>query len=134
MTSLTGRSSSSFTLPCERWRQRVEGPERLDRGAEEVEAQRERGAAREDVEQAAADRVLAGLHDRAGAVVAVALEAGDELVAVDPAAGRAPAWWRGARSRRRDPLQDRVGGGEDEARLVAPAGRRAGRARPGARP
>ena len=96
-TSLTGRSSSSFDLALRALAQRVEGPDRLrpwcrtSRGAAA-----ERGAAREEVDQAAADRVFAGLHDRADAAVAVALEVGEELGRGRSGRLARTRWWRGS--------------------------------------
>ena len=65
----------------------VEGADALDLVTEQVEAQRVGAAGREQVDDAAAHRVFAGLHDGAGANVAVAFEEARELLGPDHAAG-----------------------------------------------
>ncbi len=100
--------------------QRVEGADRLDRAAEEVEPQRLLAGGREDVQQAAADGVLAGLDDRAGAGVAVATEIVDEGVPIEPGAGTRPEMPAPDGVRGGDTLKDRVGGGEHEPRPALP--------------
>ena len=67
--------------------QRVEGADTLEVVAEQVEPERAFAAAREDVDDAAAHGILARLHHRAAAPVAVAGEAGEQLGAVDALAG-----------------------------------------------
>ena len=58
---------------------RIEGADRFERVAEEVEADRVRQPGREEVDDAAADGVFAGLADRAGADEAVDLEPGEDV-------------------------------------------------------
>ncbi len=108
--------------------QGIEGPDRLQDVAEQIEPERLRAAGREDVDDAAADRVFAGLDHRAAAPVAVAREAGEQGCAIDPAArlGREPAGddqlgWRQL-------LEEGVDGGDHQLRprrvLVEEAGER----------
>ena len=99
--------------------QRIEAADRFQGRAEEVQADRLFLATGKDVDQAAADGVVAGLHDRTGAVVAVALEIGHEPVAIDPRPGLGAQMGRAHPLRRRHLLHDRVGGGQDQA-LGAP--------------
>src|SRR5262249_49139955 len=73
--------------------QGIEGADRLEQVAKQIEPQRLFAAGREDVDDAAADRVLAGLDDGAAAPVAVARETGEQRLAIDLTAGlrREPA-------------------------------------------
>ena len=60
--------------------QRIEDADTVDLVAEQIDAQRRRRPRREDIHEAAARRVIAGLGDRAGAQVAVALEKFHQIV------------------------------------------------------
>ncbi len=102
-------------------RQRVEGADRLDRAAEEVEPQRLLVGGGEDVEKAAAHGVLAGLDHRAGAGIAIAPEIVDERIAIEPLAGSGSEMPAADGAGGGYTLKDRIGGGEHEPRPVAPA-------------
>ena len=67
--------------------QRVEAAHRFERIAKQIETNRLRLAGREDVDEAAADRVLARFADGSGARVAVAREIVGERTAIDAFAG-----------------------------------------------
>src|SRR5262249_43933210 len=103
-------------------RLRVEGLDVLERVAEEVEPHRARPPGRVEIENAAAHRVLAGLHDDAGALVSGEIEAFDELVAVDALAGGDVPKRRANEMARGNALQNGVDGGEDERWTSARAG------------
>ena len=66
----------------------LEGLDRLQRIAEEIEAHRRRTAWREEIEDAAAHREFAGLHDGAAALVAHEAEPLRELAHIDALARR----------------------------------------------
>ena len=72
-----------FQLRLAQLCRRVEAPDALDDIAEQIEAHRRRRARREDVDDAAAERVLARLAHRAGAHVAVAGEEPGQRVEVE---------------------------------------------------
>src|SRR5581483_8792206 len=55
-------------------RHRIEAADRLDRVAEEIDAQRLLGPRREEIDDATAHRVLAGLAHRLGPAITVAIE------------------------------------------------------------
>ena len=57
-----GIDGQPLQLPGRALRVRIEGPDRFQRVAEEIEPDRLRGARREEVDDAAAHRVFAGLH------------------------------------------------------------------------
>ena len=101
-------------------RQRIEATDRLEHVAEQVEAQRLRAAARVDVDDPSADRILAGLDHGAAAAIAVTGEAEQQLLAIDALAGGGREQARAHHLRRRQLLQQRVDGGEDQARRPAP--------------
>ncbi len=99
--------------------QRVEAAQGLELVAEEVQAQRLGLARRVDVDDAAAQRVLARLAHGLRALVAVGREEGHQVPRVQPVArpaGQHPPLERRAR---RQALQQRAHRGDDEA----PAGR-----------
>jgi hypothetical protein len=87
--------------------------------AEEVETRRLVTARRKDVDDAAAQRVLAGLADRAGAAVAVPCEEAHQRLAVDALAHAGPEDRALKRLARRHQLQDRADGGEQESSAAA---------------
>ncbi len=98
--------------------QGVEGPDALQQVAEQIEPERLLGAGRVDVDDAAADRVFAGLHDRAAAPVAVMGEAAQQAVAIDPLAGRGAEQAAADDLGRRHLLQEGVDRRHDQARPV----------------
>ncbi len=102
-------------LPRRALRRRIEGPDRLQRVAKEIETDRGRGAGREEIEDAAAHRVFADLAHGRGAVEAVGLQEAQQAFHRDDIAG-----CREKRPPRdalpvRHALHDGVGGGEDDA-------------------
>ena len=97
----------------------VEGFHVLQRVAEEVEAHGGRAAGREQVEDAAAHGVLAGLHDGAAAREARQVEALDQLAHVEALARRDGLERAADELARRGALQDGVDGGDDDGRVLA---------------
>ena len=67
---------------------RIEGADRFERVAEEVEPDRRRGARRVEIENAAARGVVANVAHRAGAGVAIGLEPMREVLHPHAVAGR----------------------------------------------
>ena len=65
---------------------RVEAADAVDLVAEEIEAESQVVARREDVDERAADRIFAMLRDRVGALIAERIELADEGFARDPLA------------------------------------------------
>ncbi len=135
-TSLTGSSTTSSRVAGRALAHRIEGADRLQRVAEQVEPQRLGGAGREEIDQAAAHGELAGLHDRLGPAVAVLAQElrqpGDvERLALAQHDGRL-----GIEAARRHPLQRRARRGQHDARRRAglPAARPAGPGSRAARP
>ena len=98
--------------------QGIEAADGLDRGAEEVEPHGLGAAAGEDVDQAAAHGILAGLDHGTGPAIAVAVEIGEQRIAVAAPAGRHPQRRPPDHDRCRHLLQDGIGRGEHEARLL----------------
>ena len=86
-TSETGRRMSSLRGAAERWVAGSKRRRRFDGVAEEVDADGVGLAGGVEVEDAAAGGVFAGLHDGAGAVVAVGLEEGDDALGRGVGAG-----------------------------------------------
>ena len=82
------------------------------------------------VENAAAHGVLAGLHDRAGALETGKVEPLDQLVPVDALAGRDVLERPADELARRQPLQNRVDRGEHDRGPLVRGGRRAAPGRP----
>ncbi len=74
MTSLTGARSAPVDCPEGSLRRRIEGAQALDFVAEQIDAQRLGAAGRKHVDDAAADRIIAGFGDRLDADVAVRLQ------------------------------------------------------------
>jgi hypothetical protein len=95
---------------------RVERADGLQHVAEQVEAQRLVGARREEIDQAAAHRVLARLHHRVGAAVAVLAEVPGERGHVDGLALAQDLGGLGVELARRHLLQCRADRGENDAR------------------
>ncbi|MET3869032.1 hypothetical protein ABIC20_006341 [Methylobacterium radiotolerans] len=115
-------------------RLRVEGADRFQRVAEEVEADRGRQARGRQVEDAAADRVLAGVAHRPGAQEAVGLDPGHHVVHCHDVADRRRERLLGDVGAGRDPLHQGVDGGAEDARPVlgrAGAGEAGERRHPG---
>ncbi len=83
----------------------VEGPERIELVAEEIQAQRIRLRGREDIDDAAAHGEFARLHHRFGAPVAGLIEHPGELCGIDAGAGLEGQARRGQQFRRRYALQ-----------------------------
>ena len=98
-------------------RLRVEAPDRLQRIAEEIEPDRGIGARREDVDDAATHREVAGVHDRAGPRKAVFGQIGNELVGFHPIARRSRKPLPFDEGARYDALQDGWNGSEQQGRL-----------------
>ncbi len=96
--------------------QRVEGADTLELVAEQVEPERAFAAAREDVDDAAAYGILARLHHRAAAPIAVARETGEQLSAVDALAGARREQAGAQRLRRRHLLHQGIDRGDDQTR------------------
>ena len=82
------------TRPMLRWVGGIEAAHALDLVAEEVEPERLLLARREEVDEAAAHRIFAGVGDGVGARIAVGLQQGGQPLEVDPLAGasRATSW------------------------------------------
>ena len=100
----------------------IELPDGFERVAEEVEAGRARMARREQVDDAAAHRIFAGLHHGAGAVEAGRLKPGDNLLHLQPGAGGDANGGFLDGGQRRHALQRRVDGGEHNDRGLAALG------------
>jgi hypothetical protein len=103
-------------LPDGALRLRIEGADRLEGVAEEVEAHRPGKPRRVKVEDAAAHRVFAGVAHRARPQKAVHLEPGDDLVHAHHVAGRSGKGLGRDPGARRHALQHRVDGGGEKAR------------------
>src|SRR6185503_3806468 len=95
-------------------RQRIEAADRLDRLAEEIEPDWLGGARRVEIDEAAADRELARLAHRAGAVEAMRGQKGGELFELERAAALERQRRPGEDRARRDALQDRAHGRDDD--------------------
>ena len=104
----------------------IEGADGFQRVAEEIEPQRLSASRREEIEDAAAHCVFADLAHRCDALEAVALQPPDQRVHVDPVAGAGGETLRRDRFHRRHALQERVGGGQDQAAMRAGPERRHG--------
>ena len=100
----------------------------LQRVAEEIEAHGARAPRREEIEDAAAHGVLAGLHDGAGALEAGEVEPLDQLVHVEALAGGDVLQGAADELARGEALQDGVDGGQHDGRALAGGGREAGQA------
>ena len=100
-------------------RLRIEAADRLQRVAEEIEPHRLVHAGGEQVEDAAAHRVVAGLAHRRGAVEAVELEPADDAVHAEHVAGRGRQRLLADQVARRHALQRGVDGGEQHRGLLA---------------
>ena len=100
----------------------IEGLHLLQRVAEEIEAHRRRAAGRVEIEDAAAHRVFAGLHDRAAAREARQIETPGQLAHVEPLARRDGFQRAADELARRHALQDGVDGGEDDGGVLAGGG------------
>ncbi len=98
---------------------RIEGADRFQAVAEEVEPHRLLEAGRKQIEDAAAHGVFAGFAHGRGAVVAVVLQPGHDGVHRHDMAGRDRQRLRRNRFARGHPLHDGVDGGEHDQRLVA---------------
>ncbi len=96
----------------------IEGPDRFERVAEEVETQRLRHARGIEVDDAAAHRIFARVTHGAGAQEAVDLEPADERLHVHDIAGRGRERLGGDAGDGRHALQDGVDRREQDARLV----------------
>ena len=92
----------------------VEAADAFDLVAEEIEPQRFVLARREEVDQAAAHGIFAGVGDRVGARIAVRLKQRRKLVAIDPLAGREPGDELANAERRQRPLQRRIDRGDEQ--------------------
>ena len=123
-TSETGRRIRRWRLSALRWVAGSKHADRLDRVAEQVEPHRIGLAGREDVDDAAAHGVFAGLHHRAGAAVAVGLQEAGELLRLHGAVGAQFQAGAGERRARRHALHQRVHRGQHDARAASafPAG------------
>ena len=97
----------------------VEGTDRFQAVAEEVEAHRLLEARRKQIQNSAAHRVFAGLAHGGGTVVAVVLEPGDDGVHRHDVARRDRQRLRGDQLARRHALYHRVHRGQHDQRLVA---------------
>ncbi len=97
----------------------IEGADRFQRIAEEIEPYRLFEACGKQVEDAAAHRVFAALTHRRGARIAIVLEPADDAVHADHIAGRNRQRLRRHQTTLRHTLQDRVDRGEHDQRLVA---------------
>ena len=97
----------------------VEGADRFELVAEEVEPHRLVEPGRKQIEDAAAHRVFAGLAHGRGAAVAVVLEPGDDRIHRHHVARRHRQRLRGDHLARRHPLHDGVDRGQHDQRLVA---------------
>ena len=95
--------------------QRVEPVQGLDHIAEIIEPHRALRIGREDVHDAAANGVVAGLHHRAGADEAVALQIVQQGLDIERSAGRERKGGVRQHRARRHPLHRRVDGGEHHA-------------------
>ena len=106
----------------------IEGADRLQRVAEEVEPDRVRRARRIEVEDAAARGVVADVAHRAGAGVAVGLEPERQVLHPHAVAGRGREGGGGDVFQRRQALGQRIDGDDKHARPLDRAAR-AGEAR-----
>ena len=97
----------------------VEGADRFQAVAEEVEPHGLVEPGRKQIEDAAAHGVFAGLAHRRGTVVAVVLQPGDDGVHRHDMAGRDRQRLRGDDFARRHALHDGVDRGQHDQRLVA---------------
>ena len=116
-------------------RGRIEGADRLQRVAEEVEPQRLFGARRVEVEDAAAHREFADVAHGRHALEAGIFQPRDQHLHVDLVAGPRMKRLRLDDRRRRHALQQRVGGGQHHGavRLLAERGDRRHRIEPACR-
>ena len=97
---------------------RIEGADRFERVAEEVEADRIGQACGKEIDDAAAHRVFARVPHGAGAQEAVGLQPADQLGRIDHVAGRGRKGFRRDAGLRRHPLNEGVHRGREDARLV----------------
>ncbi len=106
--------------------QGVEGADALEDLAEQIEPERLLGPGREDIENAAADRIFAGLDHGAAAPIAVTGKAFEQPLAIEPLArlgGEKPG---ADRLGRRHPLDQRVDRGDHQPRAPGAAAEQAG--------
>ena len=92
----------------------VEGADRLQRVAEEIEPHRFGGAGRVEIEDAAAHGELADIAHRRHALEAGGFQPRDQRVHVDVVAGSCAETLRLDHLGRRNALEERIGGGEDD--------------------
>ncbi len=104
----------------------IEGLDVLERVAEEIEAHGTGAAGRKEIEDAAAHRVFAGLHDGAGALEAGEVEPLHELGHVEALARRDVLQGAADELAGWKPLQDGVDGGQHHGRPLARGGSEAG--------
>ena len=117
--SATGTRSSPRRLRFAALRLRIEGADRLQRVAEEIEPHRHVHAGRKQIEDAAAHRVFARLAHGRGAGEAVELQPFDHAVHAEHIAGRHRQRMGGDEFARRHALQRGVDRGQQHRRLVA---------------
>ena len=110
-------------------RLRIEAADRLQRVAEEIEPHRQVHARREQVEDAAAHRIVARLAHGRGADEAVELQPLHDARHAQHVAGRGGERLLANQILRRHALQHRIDGGEQHRRLVAPGDAREPRQR-----
>ena len=115
----TGTRSSARMSSSVRWVSGIEGADRFQAVAEEVEPHRLVEPGRKQIEDAAAHGVFAGLAHRRGAVVAVVLQPGDDRIHRHDMAGRDRQRLRRDDLARRHALHDGVDRGQHDQRLVA---------------
>ena len=95
-------------------RQRVEPAHGLDDVAKEIEPHRALGVGGEDIHDAAAHGVIAGLHHRAGADEPVALQVAEQRLGIERGAGFERQGRVGQHRAWRHPLEGGVDGGEHD--------------------
>ena len=105
-------------LPGGALRFRIEGADRFERIAEEIEPDRRRHARREEIDDAAALRIFAGLAHRAGAQEAVGREPLRQQVHFDDVSRRGGKSVGGDSGARRNALEQAVDRRGDHARLL----------------
>ena len=99
-------------------RGRIEGADGFDGVAEQVEPDRIGLTGGEDVDDSTAHRVFAGLHDGAGAAVAIGLEECGQFLRLDRTIHRQIETGAGERRAGRHALHQCVDGGQDNARAL----------------
>ena len=97
---------------------RIETADRFKRVAEKIEPHRRIHAGREQVDDAAAHRVIAGLAHRRGAVETVEIEPGGDARHRQHIAGRGRERLLAKKLARRHPLQSGIDGGEKDGRML----------------